>query len=150
MPKKRRFPLEAMEAAVTAAGLSDAQVLKFLAALKAWRPKVGRHPDDDDEDVKAAIGLLLCEACKNPHAASVRVTQRFPEHARKAAKKRIYKKVRNAWAAALQAEGGRVRLAEVKKRIEEHEQQIKEWEEQKNRNQAQGSGARNTTKHDLE
>jgi len=104
LPSKRRFPFEAIEAAVNAAGLNDAQVVRFLAALKAWRPKVGHPLEDDEEDLRAIIGLLICEACKNPHAATVRIAQRFPESARKAAEKRLYRKARKAWAAVQKGE----------------------------------------------
>jgi hypothetical protein len=97
LAKERRFPLRAVEAAIRKVGLNEELGKRLLAALDAWRPKLGRKEQDDDHLVAEVISLV--ERGVTPHGACVIVVQGFPDSARGAALKRVYKKARREVAA---------------------------------------------------
>jgi hypothetical protein len=91
-PKQRRYPLEAFQEAIRGVGLNDELRKRLIAGVEAWKPKMGRRLEDDDQSLVAVIDLA--NGGMNAHAACVQVAQQFPEASRKAIKKRLYRKAR--------------------------------------------------------
>lgn len=100
MPKREtRFPLSAIEKAITAAGVTVELGERILRELQKTRPKRGKREEPDYEAVSKVLDLIPDGQEDNPRAigaAAGRVAQDYPEPVRKAARKRFARKARKA------------------------------------------------------
>jgi hypothetical protein len=132
MPKRERwFSLSAIERAITTAGLEPAQRDRFLRELERTMPKRGRKAEPDSAAINKVLGLVGTdeEPAMTYNAAAAIVAQDYPPASREAVRKRLARKVRALRKEAEAEIAAETRTAELRRRQEAAERQIKAEDE---------------------